>query len=142
MTTWTQEEFREYVTTGKEPRRETKPARPEPAKGKQRERSTMNKGESKYALELDARQRAGRIQWWRFEALKVRLADKTFVTADFAVLAHDGTLELHDVKGRKGDGYWCEEDAKIKLKVLAETFPAVVKIVWPNKAGEWQEEVL
>lgn len=112
------------------------------AKAQPRERGTMNRGEEKYAAELESRLRSGQIRWYAFEALKVRLADNTYITPDFAVIADDSFIEFHDVKGRKGDGYWCEEDAKIKLKVLAETFPARVKIVWPDKSGVWKVEVI
>lgn len=112
------------------------------ARGKPRERGTMNKGEARYADHLEQSRKAGVILWWRFEAAKIRLADNTFLTPDFMVLLLDGSMEFHDIKGRKGDGYWCEEDAKIKLKVAAETFPAKFKIVWPDKSGVWQHEEL
>lgn len=112
------------------------------AKGVKRERGTMNKTEGRYANELTRQHREGQILWWEFEAVKVRLADNTFLTPDFAVIAADGFLELHDVKGRKGKGYYCEEDAKIKLKVVAERFPARVRIVWEDKSGAWLFETL
>lgn len=47
----------------------------------------MNKTEAAYAAWLDALQAAGEIQWHRFEGLKLRLANNTFYTPDFAVMA-------------------------------------------------------
>jgi hypothetical protein len=138
---WTQADIQDYIS-GKPVKRKPMKQPPTQMKAAQRQRGTMNKGEAKYAEELQRRLKDGEIKWFEFEAVKVRLADNTFCTIDFAVIAADGFLELHDVKGRKGDGYWCEEDAKIKLKVVAERFPARVKIVWPNKSGVWMEEVL
>jgi len=137
-----QSEVRRLIAGEHVPKRKVRHSHPPQAKGKKRERGTMNKTEKRYAAELDRQYRAGLIQWYGFEAVKIRLADNTFLTPDFAVLEDSGLLELHDVKGRKGDGYWCEEDAKLKLKVLAEHFPAIVKIVWEDKSGAWQSETL
>lgn len=77
----------------------------------------MNKTEAAYAAYLDAQKKTGLIADYRFEAVKLRLADKTFYTPDFVVLAPDGTLEMHEVKG-----FW-EEDARVKIKVAAAQFP-------------------
>ena len=57
----------------------------------------MNKTEAEYARMLDASMQAGQILFWRFEAVKVRLADATFYTPDFLVLNAAGELELHEV---------------------------------------------
>jgi hypothetical protein len=76
-----------------------------------------NKTEESYGQELELRKRAGEIAWYAFEAMKFRLADKTFYTPDYMVMLADGTLEAHEVKG-----YW-EDDARVKIKVAAEMFP-------------------
>ncbi len=147
---WTQEDMKKYLGGGTVPKRTANQPKVL-SKAHQRPRYQMNKGETRYADYLRGRLWAGAIQWFGFEAIKVRLADNTFVTPDFMIVAADGVLELHDVKGRKVvedsagrkiESYFCEEDAKIKLKVLAEQFPARVKIVWPDKSGVWQEEIL
>lgn len=78
---------------------------------------TMNKTEAAYAQYLELQKRAGEILWYSFEAIKLRLADKTFYTADFAVMAKDGVLEMHEVKG-----FW-EDDARVKIKVAADKYP-------------------
>ena len=77
----------------------------------------MNKTESAYDAHLALQQHAGAIVWRKFEGLKLRLADNTFYTPDFAVMTASGQMELHEVKG-----YW-EDDARVKIKVAAEMYP-------------------
>lgn len=79
--------------------------------------TTMNKTESRYALHLEQQLRAGDLLWFRFEGLKFRLAKKTFYTPDFAVMRSTRELECHEVKG-----FW-EDDARVKIKVVAELYP-------------------
>ncbi|MFG1247289.1 PDDEXK family nuclease [Xanthobacter flavus] len=98
----------------------------------------MNKTEEVYAAHLEAQKAAGLILWWKFEALKLRLADSTFYTPDFAVLPRSGVLEVHEVKGR-----W-EDDARVKIKVAADMYPFrfIAVRVLPKKAGGgWDAEV-
>jgi hypothetical protein len=76
---------------------------------------TMNKLEQDYSLFLSVKQKAGEIQEFKFEAIKLRLASKTFYTPDFVVITDEG-IELHEVKG-----FW-EDDARVKIKVAAEQF--------------------
>jgi len=102
----------------------------------------MNKTEAAYAGELRFRELAGEILWWKFEAIKLRLAANTFYSVDFFVMLADGTLEAHEVKGRKGDSYYAMDDAKVKVKVAAAMFPFQFKIVWFGKAKRWEEELL
>ena len=59
----------------------------------------------------------GEVVWFRFEGVKLRLADNTFYTPDFAVMLADDTLEMHEAKG-----HW-EDDARAKVKVAAEMYP-------------------
>jgi hypothetical protein len=87
----------------------------------------MNKTEQSYADFLEKRRQAGEIEWFRFEGLKLRLADKTFYEPDFFVMLANGELEAHEVKG----GY-IFEDAKIKLKIAASTYPFRFYIVKPR----------
>ena len=74
----------------------------------------MNKTESEYCQLLELRKRAGEIDWYRFEGIKLRLADNTFYTPDFAVMLSTGEMEMHEVKG-----FWTD-DARVKIKVAAE----------------------
>lgn len=102
----------------------------------------MNKTEAAYAQHLDYRKAIGEVLWWGFELIKLRLAKATYLTIDFLVQVADGSFELHEVKGRKGDRYWAEEDARIKLKVAAELTPLPVLVVWPKKGGGWCVEAV
>jgi hypothetical protein len=77
----------------------------------------LNKTESAYGAVLELRKRAGEVAWYAFEGVKLRLADKTFYTPDFAVMLTSGQLEMHEVKG-----FW-EDDARVKIKVAASLFP-------------------
>lgn len=100
----------------------------------------MNKTEAAYDQHLRARHAAGEVKWWVFERMKLRLAANTFFTVDFLVQLASGALECHEVKGRKGERFWAEEDAKVKVKVAAELFPVFTfRIVWPAKGGGWKE---
>lgn len=77
----------------------------------------MNKTEAAYADHLEGLRIGGAVLWWRFEGIKLRLADNTFYTPDFAVMLSSGELEAHEVKG-----HW-KDDARAKIKVAAEMFP-------------------
>jgi hypothetical protein len=77
----------------------------------------MNATEAEYARELDLLKRAGDVVWYRFEGFKLRLADATFYTPDFAVMLCNGELQCHEVKG-----HWTD-DARVKIKVAAEMYP-------------------
>jgi len=99
----------------------------------------MNKTEKAYADHLSLLQRAGELLWFRFEGVKLRLADNTFLTVDFAVMSASGLLEMIDVKGSPAI---FSEDAKVKMKVAADTYPFVFKVVFPipkRDGGGWKE---
>ncbi|MHC7649948.1 DUF1064 domain-containing protein [Klebsiella pneumoniae] len=97
----------------------------------------MNKTETAYCQHLELRKRYGEIAWYRFEGIKLRLADNTFYTPDFVVMLANGQMELHEVKG-----LWTD-DARVKTKVAADQYPfriiGVTKL--PAKAGGgWKVE--
>lgn len=81
-------------------------------------RSKMNKTEAAYATLLDHQVRAGQLHAWRYEAIKLRLADNTYYTPDFWLVYPDGRCQFTEVKG----GFW-RDDARVKIKVAAEQFP-------------------
>lgn len=83
----------------------------------------MNKTEAAYDLLLKQRLHAGEIQWYRFEGVKLRLADNTFYTPDFFVMNKNGVLECHEVKG------YMLDDAAVKIKVAAATYPFVFLLI-------------
>jgi hypothetical protein len=97
----------------------------------------MNKSEAAYAKHLDMLCIAGDVLWYRFEGLKLRLADNTFLTVDFPVLAKNGELEMHEVKG-----FW-EDDARAKMKIAADQYPFKFIAVTPRAkkhGGGWAVE--
>lgn len=92
----------------------------------------MNRTEAAYAAYLEGLKQGGEIVWYRFEGLKLRLADNTFYTPDFFVMTHDGHLEAHEVKG------FMVDDANVKLKVAADLYPMVFKVIRKGKGGVWE----
>ena len=57
------------------------------ARGRVRKRKgEMNEQEKAFAANLQVEQFRGRVEWWGFEAITLRLADRTAWTPDFAVL--------------------------------------------------------
>jgi len=90
---------------------------------------TMNKTEGAYASHLDLRRLDGDVLWYKFEGIKLRLADNTFYTCDFAVLRRDGAMEMHEVKGYMAD------DANVKIKVAASIYPFQFYIIRKAKLG-------
>ena len=98
---------------------------------------TMNKTEAAYAATLDERLHAGEVAWFKFEGIKLRLADNTFYTPDFAVMLSDGALEMHEVKG-----FW-QDDARVKIKIAAELYPMRfigVRVRNKKEGGGWSIE--
>lgn len=97
----------------------------------------MNKTEAAYADYLESLKAKGAVLWYRFEGVKLRLADNTFYTPDFAVMSAAGTLEMHEVKG-----YW-QDDARVKIKVAAEMYPfrfVAIKAESKKNGGGWKIE--
>ena len=97
----------------------------------------MNKTEQAYAATLAERQHAGEVAWFKFEGIKLRLADNTFYSPDFAVMLSDGVLEMHEVKG-----YWLD-DARAKIKIAADMYPirfVAIQAKPKKEGGGWTLE--
>ena len=97
----------------------------------------MNKLEEKYSVYLEGLKQAGEILWFKFEGLKLRLADNTFYTPDFFVMLADETLECREVKG-----HW-QDDARVKIKVAASIYPfrfVATKPIAQKHGGGWSRE--
>lgn len=97
----------------------------------------MNKSEAAYDQHLWGLRHAGEVIWHKFEAIKLRLADNTFYTCDFCVLAKNGVLEMHEVKG-----FW-QDDARVKIKVAASLYPfrfIAVTARAKKRGGGWDRE--
>jgi hypothetical protein len=89
----------------------------------------MNKTEEAYAAHLELRKQGGDVLWYRFEGMKLRLADNTFFTVDFPLMRKDGTIECHEVKG------FMTEDANVKIKIAADQYPFKFFIIRKSKIG-------
>ena len=72
--------------------------------------------ERRYAAVLETHKRAGDIDEWYYEPMKLRLAEKCFYSPDFLIRRADN-LEIHEVKG------FIREDSIVKLKVAARLYP-------------------
>lgn len=97
----------------------------------------MNKTEQAYAERLMLLQHAGEIAWFKFEGVKLRLADNTFYSPDFAVMLASGEMEMHEVKG-----FW-QDDARAKIKIAADLYPfrfIAVKVKPKKDGGGWAVE--
>ena len=98
---------------------------------------TMNKTEEAYATLLKDLQQSGIVAWFKFEGVKLRLADSTFYTPDFAVMLTNGQMEMHEVKG-----FW-QDDARAKIKIAADIYPFRFMAVRPKpkkEGGGWHRE--
>ena len=77
-----------------------------------------NTWEAAYAATiLEPRRVGGEILAWWYEAISLKLAHRTRYTPDFLVMASDGTLECHEIKG------FMRESAAVRLKTAAELYP-------------------
>lgn len=95
----------------------------------------MNLLERQYAEHLLSRMIDGEVRDFWFEAIKVRLADRCWYTADFLVQRTNGTLEIHETKSHM------EDDAAVKLRLMPTlwwTFKLF--IVRRVKGGGWTVE--
>lgn len=137
---WTQkqfDEFQERRATGAPAPSQTQDAKTRMLALGRLPTGTMNKTEAAYEAHLCGLWKANEILWYKFEAIKLRLADNTFYTCDFAVLASDSVLELHEVKG-----FW-QDDARVKIKVAASLYPfrfVAVKVIAKKHGGGWKRE--
>ncbi len=99
----------------------------------------MNKTEASYeATVLKPSFMAGEIAWYKFEGVKLRLADNTFYTPDFIVMMSDGAIQCREVKG-----FWTD-DARVKIKVAASLYPfgfMAVRELPKKSGGGWDQEV-
>jgi len=95
---------------------------------------SMNKTEQAYAALLQCRKDAGEIHHWQFEAMALRLADRTTYTPDFFIIMADGSIVFHEVKG-----FW-QGTGRVKIKVAAELHPWFEFTAVQLKKKEWVYE--
>ena len=119
------------------------------AHGRQRVEK-KNKTETAYEAHLNLRKITGEVAWFQFEGITFKLGPDCRYTPDFPVMLTDGTIEIHEVKGKEkrvkqsGEVYAAprfEDDAKAKIAVAASMFPFVFKVVY-KVDGNWIEKVV
>lgn len=98
--------------------------------------SKMNKTEARYAEILKNEERCGRILWYCFEGITLKLAGNTRYTPDFATMLADGTLQIDEVKGG-----FIREDSWQKLKIAASMYPFIFRLC-QFKNNEWSYKVV
>lgn len=101
---------------------------------RQPRKTGMNRLEARFSMVLEAQRREGLILWWGFEAMKLRLAARTHYTPDFMVVTAEGEIVFYETKG-----FW-RDDARVKIKVAAETYPFFRFVGVTNKGRQWQHE--
>lgn len=95
-------------------------------------RNRMNRLESRYAEHLGYQKLEGKVAYFMYEAISLRLADRTVYNPDFLLIMPDGSIEIHETKG------FMRDDAAVKIKVAAKMFPwFTFKLVRLNK-GRWE----
>lgn len=99
----------------------------------------MNRTEARYAEYLETLRLAGLVRRYEYEPMTLHLAPGVRWRPDFRVQLADGTVEVHEVKGRSSKtGRWhatTEGRQKIRLGAALHPFPVVV--VWPLAGGGW-----
>lgn len=91
-----------------------------------------SKWEAERADMLEVRRRAGSLKWWRYEPMRLRLADGAWYKPDFLVQHNDGSLELEEIKG-----HW-REAALVRFKVARELYPMFHFNALTKREGEWR----
>lgn len=84
----------------------------------------MNKTEAAYYNEvITPKIASGEFLSYRFEEVKIRLADNTWFIPDFEIITKDFEVEYHEVKACMASGKMLiEDDANVKIKVAADKF--------------------
>lgn len=91
----------------------------------------MNRTEAAYAAYLERQKQIGEIAWYRFESIKLKVADnRCWYAPDFVVMQSTGEIQLHEVKGSKAI---FQDDARVKCKVVSDEYPFRLFICYPKK---------
>jgi len=110
---------------------------------KRRDPYEMNSLETEFALTyLDTRIRSGESVRYDFQPIRLVLARGLQYTPDFVEYTADGSQVFYEVKGR-----WMD-DARAKIKVAANAYPAQFIAAMKNKksearvSGTWKFELI
>lgn len=90
--------------------------------------------ERQYSAHLEQLKRDGAILFYKFEAVRLKLAANTTYTPDFLVIRNDFAVEFHEVKG-----VW-RDDARVKIKTASALYPFIFRAYTQPTPGTWAEE--
>lgn len=96
----------------------------------------MNETEKKYAQMLELKKRGGVIHDWKFEPIKLRLAEGLYYIPDFLVIYHDAQFifEFHEVKGA-----FIRRSGLNKFQMAREAFPWFTFRMMQYENWQWNE---
>jgi hypothetical protein len=100
--------------------------------------------ELRYDAYLSLLKATGKIADYWAHKFTWKLATGAHYRADFLVLLPDGLLEIHETKGGKKNkttGEWgpfSEDDALLKVKLIAEQCPIPIKVAFEAGNNNWQ----
>ncbi len=95
------------------------------------EAGRMNKTEIAYAEHLRLLQIAGDVVGFAYEPVKFRLGPSCYYTPDFVCITRDLEVVCIEIKGRR------REDAMVKFRVAAETYPILRWRMVERKNRAW-----
>ncbi len=98
---------------------------------KRREAGTMNGHEAAYDRILALRKQSGDILDYGYERVTLKIAGDCRLTMDFDVHLPDGEVQFHEVKASSKGKPRMEDDARVKLKCAADTFPFRIYVCFP-----------
>jgi hypothetical protein len=101
------------------------------ARGLRRKAGQMNKTESAFSDHLRMQEIEGTVLCHRFEGVTLKIANDCRYTPDFMVMGVGGEITFYEVKG-----FW-RDDARVKIKVAARTFPEFRFIGVQKKGQHW-----
>ena len=96
----------------------------------------MNQTEEKWSWELEIEKRAGIIDDWLFEPIRLKLADRCTYTPDFMVAVYERGIAFHEIKG----GGPIRDDAIVKFKMAREKYWYFDFHMYQLKDGIWTEK--
>ena len=103
----------------------------------------MNRIEAEFAAFLEIQKRGGDsgvLKGWtvldyKFEAMRLKLAERTTYTPDFIVTFSGNAMMLIEIKGPH-----VYDDSLVKYKVASEMYPAFKWAMWrKDKAKGWHQ---
>ena len=111
------------------------------ARGRKFSRKTgMNKTEAAYADLLESKRLSGEIAGWWYESVNLRIGVKCFYKPDFMVMQNDGRIEFHETKAMWSNRAGWQDDARVKVRAVAELFPMFKFVAAVKKKDGWTFE--